>query len=85
MTCGVNVSKSSISNKFVGYKRSDRLLKIWISNRKNVYKKSIIEKLGEHISKKKFNKETLPYLKVMVRNSGDDFGLEKEEVEWLRG
>ncbi len=85
MTCGVNASKSSVSNRFVGYKRSGRLLKIWWANRKNSCKKSIIEKMSCHVSKKKFSKEVLPYMKIICRNSGNDFGLENEEVEWLKG
>ena len=83
MTCGVIIGKGS--GKFVGYKRSERLLKIWIANRKNVYKKNIIEKLSEHVSRKKFEKEILPFLKIVCRNSGDGFGLDGEEVEWLKG
>jgi replication factor C large subunit len=85
MTCGVNSSKSSVSNRFVGYKRSGRLLKMWWANRKNGCKKGIIEKMSCHVSKKKFSKEVLPYMKIICRNSGEDFGLENEEVEWLKG
>ena len=86
ITCGVNSCRKNENNKFVGYKRSGRLLKIWLNNMKSKYKKGIIEKLSSkvHVSKKKFEKEVLPYLKVIARNSEDDFGLEKEEGEWLK-
>ncbi len=84
MTCGVNSSKSSVSNKFVGYKRSGRLLKIWINNMKAKHKKNIIEKVRGHISKKKFENQILPYMKIICRNGGSDFGLGNEEVEWLK-
>jgi replication factor C large subunit len=86
MTCGVNVSKSSVNPRFVGYKRSGRILKIWLNNMKSKHKKNIIEKSKSemHVSKKKFEKEILPYMKVICRNGGSDFGLEREEVEWLK-
>lgn len=86
MTCGVGACKKTINNRFVGYKRSGRLLKIWLSNMKGKYKKSITEKLSKenHVSKKMFVKEILPYMKIIARNSDLDFNLEKEELEWLK-
>jgi len=84
MTCGVSASKKSVSNRFVGYKRSGRLLKIWLNNMKSKHKKNIIEKMSSHISKRKFEQEVLPYMKVICRNNGNDFGLEREEVDWLK-
>ncbi len=86
MTCGVNICKNKINNRFIGYKRSGKLLKIWINNARNKYKKSIVEKLSRenHVSKRKFGREVLPYMKVIARNSNLDFGLENEEMEWLK-
>src|SRR3989344_5536228 len=59
MNLGVAFSKERIDNKFVSYKRSSRILKIWINNRKESRKKEMSEKLSKelHMSKNKFMKE----------------------------
>ena len=66
MNLGVAFSKERIDNKFVSYKRSSRILKIWMNNRKESRKKELSEKLSKelHMSKNKFIKE-FSYMKFL--------------------
>tara|TARA_Y100000310_G_scaffold319891_1_gene375710 strand:+ start:11212 stop:12381 length:1170 start_codon:yes stop_codon:yes gene_type:complete len=86
MGTGVALAKNENKKGFVPYKRSNRPLKIWMSNMKNTKRKEITEKLAAklHNSKKGFIKEDLPYLKVMARKGKlPDIGLDEEEINWL--
>lgn len=87
VTAGITASKDKKDLGFVSYRRSGRLLKRWIMNRKNAIKYEIAEKLGKkmHVSSSKVVKEILPYLNVIARNKKDlDIGLNEEEMGYLR-
>lgn len=88
ITAGVAFSKESDKNKFVKYKRTSRLLKMWIENQTK--KKVIAQKLAKqiHCSLKKAYKE-MPYLERMYKNNefrekiNQELELEKEETFYL--
>ncbi len=68
--CGVADSKENINSNIIKYKRSERPLKIWISNRKNFEKIRLAEDLSKelHLSKKKLIKE-LNFMKFYFMNN----------------
>lgn len=93
LSVGIAISKKEKYKKFVQYKESSRILKIWMANMKNVKKKSIAEKVAEktHTSKKSVIKDTIPYMKIIFKKDKqcsaritEEFELNNEEVEWLR-
>jgi len=59
MSFGIALSKDYPSSKFTNYTRTQRLLKIWINNRKNIKRKEFINNLSPelHLSNKKLAKE----------------------------
>ncbi|MEM4259883.1 MAG: replication factor C large subunit [Candidatus Woesearchaeota archaeon] len=93
LSVGVAISKKEKYKKFVQYKESSRILKIWMSNMKNTRRDSIAEKIAEktHTSKKKVIKDTILYMKTIFKKDkknsvrlADEFELNNEEIEWLR-
>ena len=70
LTAGVAVAKDKKYEKFVQYKPTGRLLKIWWANQKSMKKKAIAEKIAHktHSSKKDILKSTMPYLPLMFRD-----------------
>jgi len=86
-TAGIAVSKTQKYKQFVSYKRSERILKIWISNQALAKKKSIAEKLAKktHCSKKIANKN-LPYLyPILTRPEAiKELELQDEEIEYIK-
>lgn len=94
LTAGVALSKEKKYDKFVSYKPTTRLLKLWQANMRYQKRKAIAEKIAEktHCSTKEALQGTLPYLKVIFeknKNEGkklaDYFEFGKEEVAWLEG
>lgn len=86
MTAGVTASKVKKELGFVGYKRSSRLFKRWVINRKNAMKYEIAKKLSKkmHMGSRKIVKEMIPYLSLMMRNRKElDMGLSEEEKDYL--
>ena len=86
MTAGVALAKQEKTTGFVPYKRTSRILKMWMAKQKRAKKKALAEKLGDelHGSTKRIVSEILPYVQIMLRhNKKETFGLEKEEVTWL--
>lgn len=91
LTAGIALSKDEKSKEFVQYKRSDRILQMWIA--KNRWSKAIeiSGKLAEqtHCSKKQTRKNTLPYIKRSAKNKifakaiSEELKLEPEQKEWL--
>ncbi|MBL7055641.1 replication factor C large subunit [Candidatus Woesearchaeota archaeon] len=93
ITAGISVSKEKKYSKFVQYKPTGRILKLWWAKQKSMKKKAIAEKLAlhTHTSKKDALKNTLPYLQVAFKknktfqdNLTNELDLSKEEVEWLK-
>jgi replication factor C large subunit len=89
-TVGVALAKEERSKKFVNYKRSGRILKLWQAKMKYGKKKAIAEKVAAatHTSKKRALKDTLPYLKKIFENGSgaeiaEELELNPEEVKFL--
>ncbi len=90
LTAGVALSKRKESNTYANYKKSGRLLKLWMSNSSG--KRAVAEKFYKHVhySSKKLFRE-LSYLKVICMdqkvkdNLAKELNLNKEEVELLLG
>lgn len=92
MTAGVAVAKDE-RYKFVGYKPTSRILKMWMANMRNAKKKSIAAKIAEktHTSTKRVEQDVLPFLQIAVNKDKilldkifDEFELSKDEVMWLK-
>jgi replication factor C large subunit len=93
LTAGVAVAKQQKNNKFVPYRPTSRILKLYIANMRFMKRKAIAQKIAEktHSSHKEIIKSTLPYLKIVFRHNKkaaeqitDEFELDKEEVAWLK-
>ena len=93
ITAGVAVSKKEKYKKYVQYKPTGRLLKLWWAKQKSMKKKAIAQKIAEkmHCSTKDALKNTLPYLqftfkknKVFREQFTRELDLSKEEVLWLK-
>ncbi len=87
LTAGIAAAKDKKSAGYVGYRRTSRILKIWMANQKNFKKKAIAEVLAPelHASKKRIVKEVIPYLKIITQGQKDiQLGLDEEQMEWLR-
>ncbi|MBI1970402.1 replication factor C large subunit [Candidatus Woesearchaeota archaeon] len=90
---GVAVAKDQKYTSFVSYKPTTRLLKLWQANMKYQKRKAIAEKIAAktHTSHRRVIQDIIPYLQAMVqadqnlaKKITDDFGLESEEIEWLK-
>ncbi len=88
MTAGIAYAKKEKYLGFTSYKRTSRLLKIYIQNLKNGKKKAIAEKLGNytHCSTKKSLKYTFPLLKQLVKKNiiPKELDLKEEEIDYLK-
>jgi replication factor C large subunit len=88
ITAGIAFSKETDKDKFVKYRRTSRLLKMWIENQTK--KKVIAQKVAKriHCSLKKAYKE-MPYIERMYKNNDfrekidQELELEKEEKFYL--
>ena len=92
LTAGIAVSKDEKSTKVIDYQRTQRLLKIWMANRKNMRRKSIAEKIAPvlHTSSKRAFCDVVPCIqyifsknKAVGMNIAEEFDLSDEEFEWL--
>ena len=81
LTAGVATAKSKKNSRIVEYKKTKRLLKIWIMNRKMASVKETAKDLGSlmHMSSKKVMKEVMPFMQILKK----DPNLRKE-IEELR-
>jgi len=93
LTGGIAVSKDKKYDKFVEYKPTRKLLKIWMINQKLARKKSIAGKIASklHVSTRVANRDIIPFFKEIYKNDRkirnniiEEFELSNEEVEWLR-
>lgn len=92
ITAGIAVSKDEKYKKFVEYKPTGRLLKLWWAKQKGMKKKAIAEKIAErtHSSTREVLKdiEYFKYIfrenKEMAQSISEYLELEAEEAEWLR-
>lgn len=92
MTAGVAVAKDKKSPAFVSYKRTQRILKLWIAKQKNAKRTAIAEKVAEatHTSARQAVQDTIPYLQILYKEKhpsvaaiNEELGLEDDEIEWL--
>ena len=86
LSYGISASKKQEKFGFTSYKKPDRILKIWISNKKNAKKKSIAKKYARyvHIGHKRATNE-FSMIKNFLKNPGvqKELKLNEEEVEYL--
>ncbi|MBT7902476.1 replication factor C large subunit [Candidatus Woesearchaeota archaeon] len=92
LSAGVAMAKDKKYKKFLEYKPTMRLLKIWQANMKYQKRKAIAEKIAEktHTSKRRVIKDVLPYVQEMMKHSPElkssfasEFDLDREEVAWM--
>lgn len=92
LSAGIAVSKDEKYKKFIEYKQTRRLLKIWMANQKYAKRKAIAEKIGDktHCSTKEALKSTVPYFQMIFRKNkqaaqkiADELDLDRDEMEWL--
>lgn len=92
LTAGIAVSKDEKNKKFVQYKPTGRILKMWWAKQKSMKKKAIAEKIAEktHTSIKQMVKN-IDYYKVIFQNDkemaesiSEYLDLNKEEADWLK-
>ncbi|NQU79846.1 replication factor C large subunit [Candidatus Woesearchaeota archaeon] len=95
LSAGVAVSKDEKYRKMIHYGQTQRLLKIFIANRKYQKRKAICEKMAAatHSSRKEVVKNTYPYMKVIFKQSRDNelkaalanqLDLDKDEIDYLK-
>ena len=92
ITAGIAVSKDEKYKKYVQYKPTGRLLKLWWAKQKSMKKKAIAAKIAEHThSSVREVLKDIEYFKVIFKKNkemamaiSDELDLDKEEVEWLR-
>lgn len=93
LTGGIAVSKDEKYKKFVPYRPTTRILKLWKANMKYKKRKAIAEKIAEktHTSTKTIIQDVLPYLQIAIKKDAklsaaieEEFELGKDEMAWLR-
>jgi len=92
LTAGIAVSKDEKYHKFVQYKPTGRLLKLWWAKQKSFKKKAIASKIAEktHSSTKEIIKD-IEYFKIIFKKNkemankiSEYLELDNEEIKWLR-
>ncbi len=92
ITAGIAVSKDEKYHKFVQYKPTGRLLKLWWAKQKSLKKKAIAAKIAEktHSSTREVIKD-IEFFKVIFKKNKEMassisqyLDLDKEEIAWLK-
>lgn len=92
ISAGVAVAKDEKYRKFVDYKPTGRILKMWWAKQKNMKKKAIAEKIANatHTSTKQMMKN-IDFYKMIFKNDkgmanaiSDQLELDKDEIAWLK-
>jgi replication factor C large subunit len=90
LSVGVSMSKDAKNPKFIDYKRSSRLLKMWMAKNKLAKRKEIAAKLAEktHVSSRVAFMH-IPFLQHIFKGGEQshiirDLELSPEEVAWLK-
>lgn len=92
LTAGVAVSKDEKYRKYVQYKPTGRILKMWWAKQKNMKKKAIAQKIASrtHISTRDMIKD-MDYFKVIFRKDNkmadaiaEQYELDKDEIAWMK-
>ena len=93
LSAGIAISKDKKNDKKIEYKRSSRLLKIWIYNNANAKRKAIAQKVAfnTHSSQKEAFQSVVPFLQVTFQNDtksagaiADELDFSDEEIAWLK-
>ena len=89
LSFGISASKNPlkpIGSGFTSYKKPDRILKIWLNNKKNEKKKTIAKKYARyvHIGQKRAMRD-FPVIKKILQNKNvqNELKLSDEEVEYV--
>ncbi|MBI5803343.1 replication factor C large subunit [Candidatus Pacearchaeota archaeon] len=89
LSYGISASKNPRrvqGNGFTTYKRPDRILKIWMNNKRTEKQKSIAKKYAKytHIGEKRAMRD-FPVIKVILKNpeAQKEIKLNEEEIEYL--
>lgn len=89
MTAGIALSKPKEHDSFIQYKRTQRILKIWLANQKYQKRKSISKKIAKktHTSTKKALNSFF-YIKEIIRKTKNkdiilELGLEEDEIDYI--
>lgn len=71
LTAGIAASKENVNQKNIVYKRSARILKLWIAKQRNIKKKEFAGELSKkcHCSVRKIMRE-MPYLDIIKKSNG---------------
>lgn len=92
MTAGVAVAKDQKFSGQVQYKRTQRLLKMWMGKQRNARRTRVAEKLAPHVhsSIKRTVQHTVPYIKELYKRQHpsteritEELDFDSEELEWL--
>ncbi len=86
LSAGVSSATKLKSNKFTSYKKPMRILKIWLSNQKNMKKKSINIKFAKecHMSKVKAMKENFLFPFIITNKAQDELNLSDDDLIYLK-
>jgi len=86
LSAGISSAKKQVNLGFTKYNKPDRILKIWISNRKNEQKKTIAQKYAKfsHCSKRRALHE-FHFLKYILKSptAQKKLRLNEQEVEYI--
>jgi len=92
ITAGVAVSKDKRYEKFVSYKPTGRILKMWWAKQKSMKKKAVAEKLAHHThTSTREAIKSIPYFQLIFKKDkkisgqiAEELNLDKDQVTWLR-
>ena len=87
ISAGIASAKDERYKQFISYKRSSRILQIWIAKQRWAKKRSIAEKLAKKThSSTKVALQNIMYLSKVLRQSDivSELELEEDEIEWLK-
>ena len=86
LSYGIASAKTGVKHGFTNYRKPERVLKIWVSNQRDMKKKSIARKYADyaHVGIKRAMYE-FPLIKTILKNPAirKELKLEKEEEEYL--
>jgi len=87
LTAGIAFAKTETNPQSIEYKRTTRILKMWLAKQRYGKRNSVADKLAAqtHMSKKRALKETYPYMKSILQDQRliAELNLSDEEIEWL--
>lgn len=87
LSYGISASKKNERIGFTSYQKPDRILKIWLNNRKTEKKKSISKKYAKyvHIGEKRAIREFPMFVSILRKPSvQNELKLSEDEIEYLK-